>query len=782
MSDQLDQLYFEEHLDDEEDKLDIAKYIAVLYKRKWLIIAITLLVSIPWAIYIKRQPPIYQAETIIRFKDYAGLDPTLLETRMTELNSRRFSEKVVKQLGLVLKIQKLEDSKRKINRSQIFQEFSTAKQPVPGNYRLVFNEDKTYKIYYGAREAQNEVVVIEGSIAEATYESQTVNGFSFRFVDSMENLPHEIPFQIVRFRSAVNSLLSNKQVKLRDGGGPLLTLTMSADDPIMVTKTVNRLAEIYKNESMDVKNSEAREKLKILKERIDIAKVDLSASEMALSAFQASYTGDFDRDIGKQLVENTKFEDELELYGQQHDDLRNMLKKLDKESKGNGEGYNRNLRYVHESLTKMATFDNNPEMLILRQRLNDVEQQRDAIIAEFSEDNYQAKELEGKIKTIHTEIKAVAKAHLSQLSKKIRNIRNKLSSIQARMRNQPRQRQQLLKLQSDYETKKELWSNLDSQYQNALMNLKVNTENIEVFQEAIVPEFPMNSDKAKKAIMGGVFGFVLGIAVALGLEFLDKTLKTVDDIKKYLKLQVLGTIPQINFKGTDEYKDSEKIKQIDNQLVTHDYSPTPIGEAYRSLRTNLMFSKKSDRIHSFVVTSTAPGDGKSFTSSNIAISMAQQRSNTLLIDADLRRGVLHNTFGIPKEPGFTNFLTNIESFSRIINETYIPNLSVISCGSLLPNPSELLGSLQMKRFLEQALRRFEVVIFDSPPLNAATDAVVIGTQVDGIVIVIRAGMTNRDVVKQKIEMFHNVPATILGAVLNGAETNLAHEGYSYYHY
>lgn len=782
MSDQLDQLYFEEHLDDEEDKLDIAKYIAVLYKRKWLIIAITLLVSIPWAIYIKRQPPIYQAETIIRFKDYAGLDPTLLETRMTELNSRRFSEKVVKQLGLVLKIQKLEDSKRKINRSQIFQEFSTAKQPVPGNYRLVFNKDKTYKIYYGAREVQNEVVVIEGSIAEATYESQTVNGFSFRFVDSMENLPHEIPFQIVRFRSAVNSLLSNKQVKLRDGGGPLLTLTMSADDPIMVTKTVNRLAEIYKNESMDVKNSEAREKLKILKERIDIAKVDLSASEMALSAFQASYTGDFDRDIGKQLVENTKFEDELELYGQQHDDLRNMLKKLDKESKGNGEGYNRNLRYVHESLTKMATFDNNPEMLILRQRLNDVEQQRDAIIAEFSEDNYQAKELEGKIKTIHTEIKAVAKAHLSQLSKKIRNIRNKLSSIQARMRNQPRQRQQLLKLQSDYETKKELWSNLDSQYQNALMNLKVNTENIEVFQEAIVPEFPMNSDKAKKAIMGGVFGFVLGIAVALGLEFLDKTLKTVDDIKKYLKLQVLGTIPQINFKGTDEYKDSEKIKQIDNQLVTHDYSPTPIGEAYRSLRTNLMFSKKSDRIHSFVVTSTAPGDGKSFTSSNIAISMAQQRSNTLLIDADLRRGVLHNTFGIPKEPGFTNFLTNIESFSRIINETYIPNLSVISCGSLLPNPSELLGSLQMKRFLEQALRRFEVVIFDSPPLNAATDAVVIGTQVDGIVIVIRAGMTNRDVVKQKIEMFHNVPATILGAVLNGAETNLAHEGYSYYHY
>jgi capsular exopolysaccharide synthesis family protein len=162
--------------------------------------------------------------------------------------------------------------------------------------------------------------------------------------------------------------------------------------------------------------------------------------------------------------------------------------------------------------------------------------------------------------------------------------------------------------------------------------------------------------------------------------------------------------------------------------------------------------------------------------------MAQQRSNTLLVDADLRRGVLHNTFGITKEPGFTNFLTNSHTFPQIIHETYIPNLSVISCGSLLPNPSELLGSLQMKRFLEQAQRRFEFVIFDSPPLNAATDAVVIGTQVDGVVLVVRVGVTNREIAKAKLEMFKNVPAKILGVVLNGGDANLAHEAYSYYHY
>ncbi|MDZ7260653.1 MAG: CpsD/CapB family tyrosine-protein kinase, partial [candidate division KSB1 bacterium] len=192
--------------------------------------------------------------------------------------------------------------------------------------------------------------------------------------------------------------------------------------------------------------------------------------------------------------------------------------------------------------------------------------------------------------------------------------------------------------------------------------------------------------------------------------------------------------------------------------------------------------KTAGKIHTIVITSSAPGDGKSFTSSNVAIAMAQQKNKVLLVDADLRRGVLHNTFGIPKEPGFTNFLTNMVSFQQIVRETYIPNLFVISCGAMLPNPSELLGSVQMQRFLDLAKRKFDIIIFDTPPLNAATDAVVLGTQVDVVVLVVRSGITDRDVARKKLEMFNNVPAKVLGVVLNGTAAELAHEGYSYYHY
>jgi capsular exopolysaccharide synthesis family protein len=238
----------------------------------------------------------------------------------------------------------------------------------------------------------------------------------------------------------------------------------------------------------------------------------------------------------------------------------------------------------------------------------------------------------------------------------------------------------------------------------------------------------------------------------------------------------------LDFKDLSEYDDSQRARLVDRLLVTHDYSPTPIGEAYRSLRTNLLFSKQAGKIRALVITSIAPNEGKSFTAANLAIIIAQQKSNTLLVDGDLRRGVLHNTFGCPKEPGLTNYLSGMATLSEIVSETHIPNLSLVSCGALIPNPSELLGSLQMRRFIEEVRRRFDVVIFDSPPLNAATDAIVLGTQVDAMPIVIRAGKTRRDVAKERLEALKNIPVNVLGVILNGVESYRSHQAYSYYHY
>jgi capsular exopolysaccharide synthesis family protein len=293
---------------------------------------------------------------------------------------------------------------------------------------------------------------------------------------------------------------------------------------------------------------------------------------------------------------------------------------------------------------------------------------------------------------------------------------------------------------------------------------------------------PINISKKTKAAGGLAFGFMFGIMIVLVWEMMDRTIKTADDIKGHLKLNVLGAIPQVAFDNVNDFQDHEKARMMDQQLVTHDFAPTPIGEAYRSLRPSIIYNTKTGRLQTLVLTSTAPGDGKSFTAANLGIALAQQKSKTLLVDTDLRRGVQHNTFGVPKEPGFSNYLCGQVISADIVNETHIPNLAMISCGSLVPNPSELLGSLQMRRFLDEMRRKFDVIIFDTPPLNAATDAVVLGTQVDGVAIVVRAGKTHREVARQKLELFQNLEAKIIGVVLNGTSVDLAHEGYSYYHY
>jgi capsular exopolysaccharide synthesis family protein len=207
-----------------------------------------------------------------------------------------------------------------------------------------------------------------------------------------------------------------------------------------------------------------------------------------------------------------------------------------------------------------------------------------------------------------------------------------------------------------------------------------------------------------------------------------------------------------------------------------------VGEAYRALRTNLLFSKRIGPIRSLIVGSVSPGEGKSFTAANLAITLAQQKSKTLLVDADLRRGVLHNSFNCAKKPGLTNYLTGVVPLENVLHETYIPNLSLITCGSLIPNPSELLGSVRMQRFIEGITKRYEFVIFDTPPLLAATDGVILGTLVDGTAIVIRAGKSNRDLVQRRLEVYQNVEARLLGTVLNCTGVEIAHDGYSYYRY
>ncbi|MCH8954969.1 polysaccharide biosynthesis tyrosine autokinase [candidate division KSB1 bacterium] len=768
----------EEELQDE--KIDIRRYLKAVLRRWWVVLIVTIAVTVPWVLYTFSKPAEYEAQAVVQFNSFEGNDPTLTESRETVLTSRSFAEKVVAQMGLSLAIES--DGKNQISRLSLFSQVSTTQNPIPGEYLLRFNENYSYRLSMMLDE-DREKVISEGLISDISEKALSVNGFSIRLARNYSRNPQDITFTIYPFRDAVKNFRSKTGTEWNRSGN-LMTITLTDEDPDLAAKMTNRLAEIFVEKSASLKTSDIKKRSELLEEQVNLAKSNLDEADRALKEFKENNAIDLNAEQQTQVNQLVVEEQQTRNLESYKNTLESLLAKLDDELlSGNGNSATTgNRRYIFSQLAEHAYFDNNSTMLIYRQKLKDETENRRTIVASSSEQNPRAISFDIEIRQTQAQIEDLARREIRLIAAEIRRLNRKIQLLRFNISRLPAQQQRLGELTRDQQVLEKQYLDLLTQFRDAQISKAVESEEIEVLDPAIVPEFPKNLNKKMQASMGGVFGLGLGIFFVILLEFFDKSVKTVNDVKRFLKLPVMGTIPLLDFSDVFDFQDSEKLKQIDQQLVTHDYSPTPIGEAYRSLRTNLLFSKDHGKIQSLVATSTEPGDGKSFTTANLAITFAQLKTNTLLIDGDLRRGVLHNTFGLPKEPGFSNYLTRMVPLQSILYETHIPNLTLITCGSLIPNPSELLGSQQMRKFLDEARRKYELIIFDSPPLNAATDAVVIGTQVDSAVMVIRAGKTNREFANQKLELFSNVPAKVLGVILNGTTSDMAHPGYSYYHY
>lgn len=219
-----------------------------------------------------------------------------------------------------------------------------------------------------------------------------------------------------------------------------------------------------------------------------------------------------------------------------------------------------------------------------------------------------------------------------------------------------------------------------------------------------------------------------------------------------------------------------------DRLITHHHPKAPVSEAYRLLRTNLQFSGLNGKLRRILITSPGPGDGKSTTLANLAVTLAQAGHRVLIVDADCRKPVQHKVFGLPNQPGLTNLLVEGGDPAGAIRETQIPGLSLLPCGPVPPNPSELLGTARMGEVLGHLSESYDFVLLDSPPAVTVTDAAVLAPQVDGVVLVLRAGDTRHDMAREARAILEKSNAHLLGAVLNGVRPTGDDYYYYYYYY
>ena len=216
-------------------------------------------------------------------------------------------------------------------------------------------------------------------------------------------------------------------------------------------------------------------------------------------------------------------------------------------------------------------------------------------------------------------------------------------------------------------------------------------------------------------------------------------------------------------------------------LITLEQSKSPISEAFRTLRTNVQFTSVDSETKKIMVTSAGPREGKSSTVANLAVSMAQAGKSVLVIDADLRNPSQHKLFRLDNRQGLSMALVQDQDTQKYIRETAVPGVMVLTGGPIPPNPAELVGSQRMKHLIRKASEQYDMVLIDTPPIIAVTDAAILAQEVDGVILVLASGEVNKEYAQRAKELLDKVGAKILGAVLNKADMNTS-EHYYYYYY
>ncbi|MCX5694967.1 MAG: polysaccharide biosynthesis tyrosine autokinase [Candidatus Omnitrophica bacterium] len=357
-------------------------------------------------------------------------------------------------------------------------------------------------------------------------------------------------------------------------------------------------------------------------------------------------------------------------------------------------------------------------------------------------------------------------AQLAEINRKLEQETRNLLDLNQRM-----VQYNILKREQD--SNQQLYTSMLTRAKETGVSEKLETSNVRVIDSAKPPDEPFKPKKARDIGISVLLALFCGISFVFFLEYLDASIRTAEDVSLYLSLPFLGYIPSI----TREAKtDAERA------LICYQKPTSTITESYRAVRTSILFTTPEDKpLKAILTTSSVPQEGKSFFSSNLASVFAQMNEKVVLIDVDMRRPKINKNFNIEQRNGLSNYLTSNIPLEQIIKPVYVRNLSIITSGTLPPNPSELLSSGKIRLLLEELKSKFDRIILDSPPILSVADTSLLANLVDGVVLVVKGGSTRVEAVTKAKQKILESKGKIIGVVIN----NIAPEKedrYYYYHY
>jgi tyrosine-protein kinase Etk/Wzc len=585
----------------------------------------------------------------------------------------------------------------------------------------------------------------------------------------------------------------------------IVQVKVTAPNPDLAAFLANTIALEYYKQSLQVSRGEITEVRQFLEEQLSSIQKELQQAEEALRTYKeqekVAALPEETEELVKQLAgfeslyneAKTEFESNQKRLSYMRNQLTERKGRLVEDLSQISSPLIIQLRQEMANLEGISAGylaqgfpENHPKMVEIINRIEDIKQKliketSKLVSRELSSSDPlgYSQELVDKILILEIEIQS--------LGAKTEALKNIVDTYSNNLNTLPEKSLKLARLERNAKVGENIFLMLKEKYEESRIKEAGQIGNVRIIDKALPPEDPIKPKKKINLLLGALLGLGLGLGMAFFVERLDNSLKSIEDVEA-TGLSILGSIPLIKSskdkksKKEEEKSEEYQIKRITSNLVTHFEPKSPISEAYRTFRTNLQFARLDAPLKTILVTSSGPSEGKSTTVANLAITMAQMGTNTILIDSDLRRPVLHSIFNLQRTPGLTNYLAGNVPWKEIVQETPIENLSLLTCGVLPPNPSELLGSKKMRMLLEELKEKYDMILFDSPPVIAVTDAAVLSTLLDGVVLVSSSGSTSREALQRAITLLENVKGRLIGGVLNKIKVESVYGSYHYYYY
>ena len=638
------------------------------------------------------------------------------------------------------------------------------------------------------------------SANDLTTQTEVIKGFPVmeRVAQTLAIVEADVPQEHRRSAEYLNVIYNlGQQIQTsRESDTNIIRISAIAHEPALAERMANAVAEAYRIENIAARNRLVTESRRFVEDQLAALEDKLRTAEEALRLFKEREGQVFLDDEAKAALQTfTQLEGELNAIARQKDETLRQIEALQKPSSS-----------IDARIGRIFTEDPYALLTKLNGRLLELLQDRSTLLINYTPEHPQVKETDRKIANVKHEMIRELRSKAASLQDRENTLAVQIDHYRDRYLAFPKAAIELTRLEREVKVNADLYSTLKIKHQELLIKSAEQIEEVTLIAPAIKPPNPTNAPNVPlNMAVGSIMGLFLGVVLAFTRESLDTSIGTIEGVEDFLKVPVLGVIPTFDEQELQQAAKQALPSDADqdlvegaSKLITLLDPKSLLSESFRSLRTNIQFASMDRRIKSLLFTSAGLGEGKSTTVINLAITLAQQGQRVLLVDADLRRPIVHKRLGLPREPGLVEALQGTVSWQeavrtatdlmigslgvdRVLKNPGLDNLHILSSGSAAHNPSECMSLAKLKPLLAEMQEAYDIVLFDTPPILPVTDAVAMSSRIDGTVLVYQVGRIGRNALKRAKFLLDHAQANIMGVVLTNVKAEISTEA-TFYRY